>query len=671
MYVAYAVFVTWPLATNLSRQLSAPNLLEDAAGTAAYFADLVNHHMSPFSAGHIPVLNAPQGLPVTWQLNLAQAPSYLMIWVLVLVFGPIAGSNIFMLLGFVLSGITMFAIIHRLFGSRIVAVLAGFVFAFYPFAVAASGVHYAFVHGWPLLLGVWRLLEMVHEPTRRNALLAGAATAFAMWWNPYFELLGGFALMTCLVICIALGHARGETGRASRASLTAILPVAALGMFFVILLKVGGTSSVGTVTRPISQVYAFSAHLRDYLPGPYSLLFGRITRDYLISHLGIADTWDTALYPGYVVLVLAVAGLVAVLRTRRTDPALLSNRRAIVVLTAGALAVVAFVSSGTPTVSVLGVTVWLPSDALYHLTPTWQTFTRFVILMEIALIFMMGAALTRLRRSLPTPRLWLAFTLIGLLLVVDLWDRQPQRTASTSPPAAYAWLRTHQGGIVADYPLLPANDSFTALSAFWGAYDRHPLLDGYAALSPDESMKLDLADLRDPQTAGKLAGYGVRYIVVHAGTPGGNRQWLRAQGYHLIIGDRGPALWRVTSPPAHTMVDAASGFGWYWGFPSYDKRRLLHRGTLALRARGCSSNCTGTVSFSVAGIGGAVRLIVRDGQNRAVLTSVRVRPKNYVRVRIPDMRVQQGHLRLRLQVSPARRGVVLLTRTARLVLRNR
>ncbi len=668
LYLAYALFVTWPLATNISGQLSAPNLLEDAAGTASYFADLTAHHLSPFSPGHLAALNAPYGASVSWALNLAQAPSYLLTWCLVLAFGPVSGSNIFMLLGFVLSGTTMFAVARRLFGSRIVALFAGFAFAFYPFAVAAASVHYAFVHGWPILLCVWRLIEMVHQPTRRTALLAGAATAFAMWWNPYYELLGGFAFATSLVVCVLFGIARRRQRQALLCGAIALLPVAALGIFFVILMKLGGgLSSVGAAVRPISQAYAFSAHLSDYLlPSPYSLLFGRLTAPYLISHLGIADTWDTAVYPGYVVVALAVTGLVRAVRSLRANPAALADIRVVAVLTCAALAAVAFVSSGPPTVSLLGIRIWLPSDVLFHITPTWQTFSRFVILLEPALIIMMAAALAQLRRGVRAPRVWLVFALVGLLLVIDLWDRQPARTVSTAPPPAYAWLRAHPGGTVADYPLLPSNDSAVAEGYFWGAYDGHPLLEGYAAESSDESMKLDLADLSDPQTAGKLAAYGVRYIVVHRGSPGGAPATLRAEGYtSIIISHRGVSLWRVTSRPAQTSVDALSGFDWYSGFPTYDTRHMRARGVLAVHARACST-CTGTVSFSVGGLGRPLKLSVLDQRTGATLAQIAVPGNGYVQARVHHVTLVHGQTRLELQTDPAPRNVVILTRTARL-----
>lgn len=671
-FLAYALFLTWPLGTNLSGQLSAPNLTEDGAGTTAYFAYYAAHHMSPFLAGHLSGLNAPYGLSTTWALNLAQAPSYLLFWVLVLVFGPVAGANVFMLLGFVMSGTLMFFIVHRLFGSRLVALMAGFAFAFYPFAVAAASVHYVFVHGWPLLLGVWRLIEMIHRPTGRSALLAGVATAFAMWWSPYYELLGGFALAICLISFIVIGYARGRPREAWQASAIALVPIAVLGVFFVALLKLsGGISSIGAVARPIVQVYAFSAHLRDYLPGPFNLFFGRLTGPYIEARLGISDTWDSAVYPGYVVVALAIGGLVVAVRALRANRAVIADRRVIAVLISLPLVVVAFVSSGPPTVSIAGLSIPLPSDALYHLTPTWQTFSRFIILLELALILMMAAALAHLRQTLDTRRAGLVFALIGLLLVFDLWARQPDRVTSTTPPPAYAWLDAHPGGTVADYPILPAYAPANATALFWAAYDGHPLLQGYPALSAVESIKLDLADLRNPQTASKLAYYGVRYIVVRHGTPGGSPAELRARGYAPVLINRvSGSVWRVTSRPPQTLVDARSGFDWNWGYPSYDRRLLVGHGALQLRARNCTT-CTGTVTFLVAGFGRTRRLTVTNQRTGTLLGHFVIRGRREVSVTVRNVELLHGSAELGLRLGSGTRFAAFDQNSARLLLGGR
>ncbi len=130
--------------------------------------------MSPFLAGNMSGLNAPSGVRVSWALNLAQAPSYLLWWLLALAFGPVAGVNLF-----TLSGIRPLGRDDVRAGSASLRLADGgaagrLCLRLLPFTVDAASVHYVFVHGWPLLLCVWGLIEMVHRPSRRTALLGGA-----------------------------------------------------------------------------------------------------------------------------------------------------------------------------------------------------------------------------------------------------------------------------------------------------------------------------------------------------------------------------------------------------------------------------------------------------------------------------------------------------------------
>ena len=671
VYLAYALFVTWPLATNISGLLSAPNFAEDGAATTWQFAYWASHHIIPFLPAHISALNAPAGVNQQWALNLSQVPSDLLDWVLSLVFGGVAGGNLFTLLGFVASGTTMFAFVQRLFGSRVVSLLAGFSFAFYPFPVAAASVHYLFVHGWPMVLCVWALLEMAHQPSRRSATLAGFATAFAMSWQPYYELLAGFALATMIVVTVGLGLARGKPREAVRAAVIALLPVAALGLFFALVLRIsGGLTSVGTLPRPIDQVYAFSASLRDYLPGPYNPLFGQITGPYLKAHLGFSDFWDSAVYPGYVVVILALVGFVGVVTRVRANKSEPSDIRTVATMSAGILAVVAFVSSATPTVSVLGFQLKMPSWFIFEITPTWQTFSRFVILLELALVILMAAALAHLRQSMKVNKIGPVFLLVWGLLALDLWAQPPHHTVSTRPAPVYVWLRAHPGGIVADYPILPAYDPASAAALFWSGYDSHPLFQGYWALTSSESLKLDLADLAGSQTASKLASYGVRYIVVHRGTPGGSAMQLRAQGYRpVLLNRRGGSLWEVASTPARTAVDAASGFDWQSGYPTYDRRLLLGHGILVARARDCTT-CKGTVSFFAADVARNTVLTVTDEHTGAVLARRELAGARQVRVVAKGVTLSDDKGRLELQTRPNAEVVVGL-RSARLSLAHR
>jgi hypothetical protein len=653
VYLAYAIFLTWPLVTNLGGQILAPNTAGDATGSVATTTYAIAHHISPFAPGRFALWNAPEGVSQLWVVNWVQAPQAGLVYLLSLVFGPNAGASLFVLLGFVLSGTTMYAVTQRLFGSGSAALLAGFVFAFYPFAIASSEVHSQFIHGWPLVLCVWRLIEMAHQPNRRNALLAGCATAFALWWNAYFELFAGTAFLTLSIICVLIGVARSNARRAIRAVAAAALPVIGLLVAFgVLVVLAGGSSAAGVQSRGLRDLYGYGARIYQYLlPDPNNLLFGHVTGPFLFNHLNGSDPWESALYLGISVVGLAAFGFTRVARTVRGHGAhALDDIRVVAVLCAGTLAAVAFVCSAPPTLDIIGISIPMPSDIIHRITGTWRVYSRFVIVVELALSLLLACEVRRLRHALGDRGRVLVIVVIGPILMLDLWARPPVRTVSTKPPAAYVWLREHPGGIVADYPILPVTAFASATELFWQTFDQHPLFEGYQEGSESEAMKLDLADLADPQTAGGLADFGVRYIVVHPGTPGGSAMDLRQRGYEPMFRSAAGSVWRVEAQPAKTRVAPLTGFDELDGYIRYDTRLLNGNGQLGLFARDCM-DCTGTLSFEAKAVREATTLTIRDEQTDRILGRSTVPSHRWVTITVPATQLRNGTGKLALTAT--------------------
>ena len=190
--------------------LSGTSVAGDLGGSVSSFAYAVQHHVFPFAPALETGLNAPQGLQQPWVDNwvgfAGNAPLYVLSWV----FGAVAGSNLFLWLSYVISGQSMFLLIRRIFGSFGAALLTGFAFGFFPWAINKLNGHYQYMDGFIFVLGVWRMLELSQRPTVRNALLAGSAIAVGLWWTPYFFLIGGvgFAVMEIVLIVVL-----GERGR--------------------------------------------------------------------------------------------------------------------------------------------------------------------------------------------------------------------------------------------------------------------------------------------------------------------------------------------------------------------------------------------------------------------------------------------------------------------------
>jgi len=314
------------------------------------------------------------------------------------------------------------------------------------------------------------------------------------------------------------------------------------------------------------------------------------------------------------------------------------------------LAIVAAWFSSPPKIRFLGVWSPTPSDIIFQFTSTWRVYTRFVELIELGACIPMAYAVAKLldnrRRSVGLA----LFTALAVVLVLDLWARPPVRTVSTQPPPAYVWLKDHPGGIVADYPINPAVYPDYA-DLFWQSYDGHPLLQGYAANTETESMKLDLINLAEPSTAGYLADLGVRYVVVHPDDPGADLSTV--QHYHYIIRFASPSgsVWQVGAAPARTRVDALDGFSTIEGTAGAQYRWMAaSTGVLGVYARNCAS-CTGDVELQAGSNAQARIMTAREQETGKVLLRVTVPPGRFVADRIPGVTLHGGEARLQLTTN--------------------
>jgi len=133
-------------------------------------------------------------------------------------------------------------------------------------------------------------------------------------------------------------------------------------------------------------------------------------------------------------------------------------------------------------------------------------------------------------------------------------------------PAEYRALAHTPRGIVAEYPLRPA-DNLTKYT-FWQRIHGRPLLNGAPGGTPGDDARLMLVDPATPGTAAELALLGVKAIVTHRnalayvdGVPDIPKpQW--GPGYALVArsGD-GSSVWRVVERPAPAFVTLPVGFG--------------------------------------------------------------------------------------------------------------
>lgn len=265
LYLAYALVVTWPVVLGLDSRLfgAVPG---DLSGAIAHAREVVEQRIFPFAPATLSDFNAPHGQPEPWVLNIATLPGTALLYGMSYVFGATAGHTLFMLCGYVASGTAMFLLARRVTGSAAAALVAGFAFAFYPFAVNKGLGHLHFVHGWPLVIVAWRMLELAQRPAPRNGLYAGVAIAGAMWFTPYYVLIGAVAATALGVAVLVAAWARRQLRAAvAPLAIAAAVPFALMAALGLLSVVASDSESGRPRSQPLDQLTTFSARLHEFL----------------------------------------------------------------------------------------------------------------------------------------------------------------------------------------------------------------------------------------------------------------------------------------------------------------------------------------------------------------------------------------------------------------------
>jgi hypothetical protein len=612
LYFGFACYLTWPLVTGLSHIIyGAPG---DPYGTMAFYRELVDHHHNPFLPGSISQFSAPAGQPIPWPRDLASLPGVGTFYLLTAAFGVAAADGLYILLGYTLTGLVTYLFVRRLVGRRWPALIAGWAFAFYPFAVINGQGHLDLIQGWVLVLGVWRMIELMWAPTRRNGILAGLAVALGMWWTPYFILFGGVAFAAALLVAVLVAWRERRLRAALVPYAVATAIVLVFAGFLAVLSTKGAASSIGVRTNGVQALNTYSARPLEYvIPDAESPLFGGRTEHYLLTHLHGSNETEATLYVGVSVILLALVALWALVRRR------LDRRVAQAALVLLAVALAALLTSAPPEGRVLGVTIPFPSHLIAQVTSTWRVYSRFVIVVMLALSALAAIGLTVLagRRTR-----WMLVVMLAATVIVplDLWARLGGRTNELAAPPIYKTLARQPPGLVAEYPLTPAGSNNYGDVYFQNVHEK-PMINGYLEGSAEERRALSLADLADPATAGRLAALGVRYVLVDAAPPGYGLPppGTPGAGFRLIEHEPYADLYAVTAAPSSLALPAAGeGFASTEPGPGYTFNWLEQPSGQIELAGGCT-RCEGILTMTVAAFARPRTVTVEDAAGHVLL----------------------------------------------------
>ncbi len=621
LYAISAVIITWPVAVDLRHAiyLSPERPFGDYTGVIAQWREMADARLLPFLPGRLMDFNAPDGLEIQWALNLATLPRTLAYYALTLVFGAVAGWNLYVLLAYIASGTAMFLLVRRETGSAVLGAIFGWAFAFYPFAVA-GGEHPDLLHGWPLVIVVWRWLVAAERPTLRNGVLAGLAGVLAVAWTAYFILIGG-VLVATLVAVVLIRAAR-------RRELRVHLPVQAVavalvGVWVVAMALVSLADPTGAGIRPngLQDVVNNSSRPLNYaLPTGTNPVTGAISRDTLVDR-GWHLNAEKALYLGWSLMLLA-AFAIASMRRRAM--------RARYGAAAGAalgVTVVAALFSGPPQIKVAGLLISLPSHAVFEITSAWRIFSRFVITVELGLVVLaaIGVAILLDGRSARARAAILAA--VAIVVPLDLWSQFSPRTRELETPTIFRVLRGQPDGLVAHFPLRPTEEAADYRDLFYQQSHGKPMINGYPPRGKEENDALSLADPSDPAAAGRLAARGVTYALVErnpAPSPSVGPPAMPGEGFEEIASDDFAALFRVTAPVPQVSVEPLEGFSVRESAPGGGFRWLTADARISVRGR-CGA-CEGRMTMRVWSFARARRIRVA-GEGGRVLVERRIGPE--------------------------------------------
>jgi hypothetical protein len=401
---------------------------------------------------------------------------------------PFAAHNFAVLLGFVLSAVGAYYLVHRLTTDRGAAAVSAVCFAFTPFLFAHTAhVQLLMTAGLPFsLLLFHRLTDRPSWP--RGAALGAVMAAQAIacgYYGVFVILMVGYAALVVAWSRRWWTNVRYWTSLGAGAIVAMLLVIPAF-LPYVALQRVEG------FRRDLAQARLYSSNWSDYFAS------SAYAHTWMLAYL---PRWMEVGFPGFIASGFGIAG---VWLARRQD-------RGELVLIYGGLAVLACWASFGPAAGLYSV--------LYEVVPLFAWLrapARFVLIVAFALSVLTGAALTRLfQRSSRR-----AVVVAAVAAVAALELRVPSNLREfTGFEPVYRTLATLPPAPVIELPFYYIPAMFPLHTRYMLNSTTHwmPLVNGYSDYIPPDFLDnvMTLAPFPSVPALRLLAPLKVRYAVFH------------------------------------------------------------------------------------------------------------------------------------------------------------
>ena len=429
---------------------------------------------------------------------------------------PVLAYNFAVVVSYVLAGTGMYLLALSLTGSRLAAVVSGVAFAFVPYRVAQLPHLQVLMAGW-MPLSLFALHRYFDSGSRLALLGFAAAYSLQALSNIYFM----YFLVVPVAIVVTAELIRGRRPRRrtfAELAVAGILILAVLAPVAVAYLQTHGEQGFG---RSRANMVRSSADVISYFQiHPRLSIWGDVLE---------RGRAEGELFPGFLLIGLATAGLAAGLAPAQKGVLRLTPTCRGAARLYGTIGVVAFVLSLGPEPAAFGrvLTTSGPYDWLLSVVPGLEGMrvpARLAVVVHLALSVLAAVGVTVLVRSVAQRIAPAVCVLVATTIFAEGYAPVPMRPFDPSPSAAHEWIRTQPPGAVLEVPLTLRGRPHTAFNVryqFATLHHGHPVVNGYSGYTTP--LFRFLADTSSPllelnhyaEVVRGLRSLGVRYVVVN------------------------------------------------------------------------------------------------------------------------------------------------------------
>jgi hypothetical protein len=428
---------------------------------------------------------------------------------------PYATHNSVVLMGFIFSFLTAYALAHYLTRNTAASILCGIAFAYCPFIFARTA-HIQLLMTFGIPWAMHFMHRLIDRPTWLNAISLGLILVIQALACAYYGIFAGLTVglgVLYYAYTRSLWKSRAYWGFVFMA---AAISVAIVGPFFLPYITV--QQELG-FTRTIAEANMFSADFGAWLASSAH------AHRWMLGILEDWGRWNEVLFPGFLTTILGLAGIWIGLRARPRGDAIASaaeveaasRTRETTVFYTIVLAIAFWTSFGPPA----GL-----YTMLYHTIPVFSFLrapARVGIVVTMALGVMMAIAVSELLRRMTarsSPRLALAAgAALSVLLAAELAIAPLKLNDAPPVHEAYRKLATLPRGVVAEFPFYYERPDFPRHARYMltSTYHWQPMVNGYSDHIPGDFRRIvrPVSSFPSREAFRILRERRTRYVLFH------------------------------------------------------------------------------------------------------------------------------------------------------------